>query len=382
MTESKNRISKPKSAPTEQISVRLPVGTIIGSLQSIENGEYKSMDELVDAAIRQLISDEEIRKKADHSQTRSMKVDKSRKVTAAFDSKISLPNIETTERGGKLLPTAENVRNLRIETINPSPVDLMASSIMPLTVQKLWPSKLSLRELSLFIAERGTSLVPLDDFNPSIARKVYWWYRIAFELDVEKKRPRGERLAANLPSEEREMTSLSRFLSATIGMIYRDGRQTGALPFLGFTTLSRGEGRTMIGITQQGLDFAKIENPIVDLGENTYPPFSESERVFVMNMIASRCPMESAHIAFYLSMLRDQPGIDRKESIGKMRSFYERIWNPLDLRAELIDSLRGGVNSRSLELGLARTVRAEKATTYMITDVGMKWLERLENKER
>ena len=138
----------------------------------------------------------------------------------------------------------------------------------------------------------------------------------------------------------------------------------------------------MIGISQQGLDFAKIENPIVDLGENTYPPFSERERDFVMDAIATRCPMEASHMAFYLSMLRERPGIDRKESIVKMRSFYERIWNPLDLRAELIDSLRGGVNSRSLELGLARTARVEKATTYMITDVGMKWLERLENKER
>jgi hypothetical protein len=216
------------------------------------------------------------------------------------------------------------------------------------------------------------------DFSPHIARKSYSWHRIADSLDRERKRPRGERLAANLPSNEStRVTGLDRFLNATIGQIYRDGRQTGALPFLGFAVLVQEGPQTMVGITTKGLEFAQLENPVADLQTNAYPPFSEGECAFLLGVIESRCAVEAGHMAFYLAMLRDQPGIGREESIRRMRSFYERIWNPLNLTREMVDSYRGGINSRCVELGLARTERADRRAGYVITEAGLRWLTRV-----
>ncbi len=50
---------KVKTQQSEQMSVRLPLRTLILSLRSIESGAYESMDKLVDLALIKLLTDDE-----------------------------------------------------------------------------------------------------------------------------------------------------------------------------------------------------------------------------------------------------------------------------------------------------------------------------------
>jgi hypothetical protein len=66
----------------------------------------------------------------------------------------------------------------------------------------------------------------------------------------------------------------------------KDGKLGGAMPFLRFANLNKEEkGKISIGLTESGLKFAQIENPVID--HNDFEKsFSQAEVDFYLNYIS------------------------------------------------------------------------------------------------
>jgi Arc/MetJ-type ribon-helix-helix transcriptional regulator len=372
MTIGKSQKRARQGVPTEQVTIELPVRTIRRGLTVIETGEYPSLADLTNDAILRLLASKE------HPDARYSKRNKTAQVGIESPA---LPYERVVPKGR--FPQARQLEDIKIRASQPVDVMLMATPLIPFTVQRLWPGKLCLREIMVVLGESGTEMAPYQELSHKVGAQSLAWSDIAMHLDKDSKRPRGERLASNLPRRGRNVTaSVQRFLFSTIGQIYRDGRETGTLPFLGFSCLVLDKSATMVGVTEDGIRFARMENPVADGDENVFPPFSEQERGLLLAHLLVRCPAEAAHVAFYLSVLREIPTIGRADAVRRMKPFYERYWNPLSLTGAMVDTLRGGINSRCLELGLVRTNRSGNEASYTATEIGLRWLEQCETKTR
>ena len=168
---------------------------------------------------------------------------------------------------------------------------------------------------------------------------------------------------------------MDRFLEAYIGSPYAgSSRVGGGLPFLGFVSLTGGARHERIGITAAGLEFARSTNPALDEREPTFPPFRLEEVGQIIAAIHARTPDEYAHMRHYIETVAAVENPSRDAVTARMRSFYIRYWNPFELTSGMIESLRATVHSRCQELGLVRTRREGRSSTYAVTSIGSHWL--------
>lgn len=354
-----------RRTPKEEITLHLSVSSIIKGMQLVESGRFDTFDQVIEEGITALSF---VKKMRESQPNYSQKTSTTTSVIESY--KLDVPPI--TEKNYETLPTV-------------SPIDpqRLAEKLLPITVQRLLPLKFCLCVLAAEIRKKGETYISLERYQSELTQIAPTWRKNLEIKDQAASRARGERLSSTFPSSNSDLQkSLQRFLDSIVGYQYIDGRQSGALSFLGFASISVEGNKNRIGITNAGLQFAKMTNPIINSNENVFPPFSEKEREFLLNHILERSSTESAHIAYYMKTLIDNQSIGRRDLIRRMRVFYERIWNPLELTPAMVDSLRGGVNGICVELGLARTKKEGKITTYIPTDLGLQWIEKIENKIR
>ena len=356
---------KGRLTPKEEITLRLSVSVIIKGMQLVESGRFDTFDQVVEEGIIALSNDKRIQ------EPRSNYFQITPATTSVIESEdLDVPLI--TEKEYETLPTV-------------SPIDpqRLAEKLLPITVQRLLPIKFCLCVLASEIRKRGEPYISNEQYRLELTQKASKWRKILEIKDKSIGRARGERLSSTFPTSNSDIQkSLRRFFDSIVGYQYIDGRQSGAFSFLGFASISVDESGNRIGITDAGFRFAKMYNPIINGNENIFPPFSEEERAFLFNHILERSPMEAAHIVYYMKALRDNQSIGRKDLMRRMRVFYERLWNPLELTNAMVDSLRGGVNGRCVELGLAQTKKEGKTASYVPTELGLQWIERIDKKIR
>ena len=253
------------------------------------------------------------------------------------------------------------------------------SRILLFTVPRFLPVKLVLHELTREIRRRDAQWIDLDGFRRVIGPLALQWREALERMDRDAGRSRGERLATALPSETRDLRrSLDRFLDAYVGYVYDDGRIAGAPSFLGLAAIRCTSEAAEVGVTDAGVEFCAMRNPVLQEGSNAFPPFSRDEVEFLLHQIVTVGSSEAQHLSWYLKVVRDNPVADRMTVGRNMKRFYERIWNPLELTQEMIDSTRAGIHSRCVELGLARTIKKGKGAKYEATKDGVNWLSAFE----
>jgi Arc/MetJ-type ribon-helix-helix transcriptional regulator len=351
-----------KSVPKEEMTLKLSVTAIIKGMQLVESGRYKSFDQVIEEGITNLTN----KKKSfvvKEIQEATIDYSVSQKETKSY-SLSDLTYIDCQN-----LQTASAIEPVRL-----------ADKLLPITVQRLLPVKFCLRLLASELCKNNGGSINIKKFESEIFEKALAWRKYLEEMDASHNRPRGERLSSTFPASNNDLEkSNKRFFDSIVGYQYADGRLTGALLFLGFATVE-GECSNLIRITDAGLRFVRLNNPIIDEKSNTFPPFNEEERNFLLNHFSERCPLEHSHTLYYLKVLKDHPGIGRGDLLRYMRSFYERTWNPLDLTPAMVDSLRACVNGRCVELGLAISKKAGKVASYNPTQLGIQWIESIEKK--
>jgi len=252
---------------------------------------------------------------------------------------------------------------------------------------RLFPVKIVTRVASNLLRISGSEQIPLLELQEKSAE-------IARDLgkDIARKersmgRKRGEIISAALPIGRKQDKTESRFKNQFVGYVAKikvEGEHTpafrveGAAPTLKFLSFSLDEKNTVnVGITDPGLKFSILPNPVIEL-QNYSAPFSPEEIEFLLEHIASEIPREAMLIRLILSGVNE--GIATPEGLNeRMKSFKKE--NGREWKGNEAITMRVGVVSRVSELGLLGRKKDGVRVTYELTDLGEKYLERLNKLE-
>lgn len=234
-------------------------------------------------------------------------------------------------------------------------------------INRVLPVKVAVRLLANRLGP-ARSLVPLHLFKAEAAETARVLGLRLMSNDDEHGRRRGERLSEGLPVAEDEDASLSRYASNFVGYERkRDGVFFGGLFELKLGDAGEVRGELGVGLTEAGLCFAQIANPILD-NWDTSSSLSEEEIEFYLSHIRASVPGEAFAIELILTLMSE--GVDTR---GKLS---EQVTKRLELEwTDTVASIQvAGATARMSELGLVDRMRDGQGVVYRISERGSSWL--------
>ena len=207
----------------------------------------------------------------------------------------------------------------------------------------------------------SVSLEPFSSETAVLARKVGL---LMARSDVARGRPRGQRLSAGLPISHEIAKSLDRFKAHFVGYSDKHGKLVGAPSHLRFVDISV-EKSSRIGLTQSGMAFAILPNPILDGGVDALESLSAEERQLYLEHVHQALPREYQAMACVAAAISE--GSDRPEAVSMAVAKLNPGWS-----AAQVNTMRSGLVSRMSELGLVdRTRVGERGVAYRLTPGGV-----------
>ncbi len=229
---------------------------------------------------------------------------------------------------------------------------------------RLLPLKVSIRVLARDLISADEK-VSLDAFHTSATATGIRAHRFLEWVDARSKTPRGERLATAFPKNTEK--SIRRFQSHFLGYLQRDGVPVGALPTMGFVTISPEHDRGVL-LTDLGLGFARLHNPVIDEQGLPTSALGVEERAFLLEHIRTNLPNE---FDLDLNLLRwVLKGANTPESLTRQvqRAFPD--WS-----RKVANTMRAGALGRMQELALFSRRRSGRNITYNLEPFGLKLAE-------
>jgi len=265
----------------------------------IRKGEYRTVQNFITTAIHNqiyLIEHPENLYESD-SQTKSQEV-----VISKKNDEINILDLQ----------------EMNIETVahNPNFLYSMLSGFW----NKFFPVKITVRVLANLMNENeGPVLVDaLQETASKEARKIGL---LLVRKEKGSGRKRGDRLFTGLPVKRNSESSRSRFKSHFVGALKTtkiDG-MPGTLRLLDIK--KRDDGKDYVSLTHTGLEFSKLQNPIIDL-EDYSSILSDEEKDFLINLIQDQLPDEYNDIKYILNLI-DQGKTDTKELLESVSTYKQ-----------------------------------------------------------
>jgi hypothetical protein len=238
---------------------------------------------------------------------------------------------------------------------------------------KIFPAKLVVRRLANVIHEQnddGTSTpqngirwIDLEQFRKETGELARNYGLQIKEFDDKKSRGRGEKLSSGLPTGEDKEKSVGRFQTHFVGRTKQDRSLAGAAPSLLLVDITDEDVRR-IGITEAGLAFAEMYNPLLDMGPDADEPLSADERDFYMDHVRQDLPAE--HEAMVTAAAAIADGSDRPDELTDRIARLQESWSE-----SKANTMRSGIVSRMHELGLIERERVgQRGIAYTLTESG------------
>jgi hypothetical protein len=220
-------------------------------------------------------------------------------------------------------------------------------------VNRLFPLKLATR----WIAKKsnGAEWAVLGEVSDALADDAATIGSILEALDMRSGRKRDDLLATGLPRRANQ-ASRDRFLSQYIARVTRAAEIfPGAICQYSLAAF-QGE---RLALTDAGLQFTTIPNPILDQGlADAKAALSEEERVFLRNHIRANVSGEFHDLQLIVNSVVD--GKDTPERLLKAtRSKFPAQWSDLMARTQV-----SGLLARAVDLGLMSRVWDGRNVTY------------------
>lgn len=227
---------------------------------------------------------------------------------------------------------------------------------------RLFPVKLVVRRLAILLTDGDTGAVSYKRFREETANTAREYGLRLAEIDEREDRGRGEKLASALPTSEKKDRSLERFKTHFVGQLETNGDLTGAAPDLRLVNIGPEEGE--YGLTEAGLEFASIQNPLLDDSIEADQSLSAAERDFYVKHVRSTVPDEYEAMQFLADAIMD--GINRPTALSEKVAELNDEWSESQAK-----TVRSGLVSRMVELGLLSRHRVgARGTGYDVTDEG------------
>lgn len=237
-------------------------------------------------------------------------------------------------------------------------------------INKIFPVKLGLRALlNLLDAEESMELEKFRDkaaeVAVSIGQKIH-------NYEIGENIKRDNRISTGLPIGAEEYKSKMRYKGHFLAIMRKDRKLDGALTFLRFVNLIRNDnGAIKIGLTEAGLQFACLENPVID--KNVFnASLDKTEISFYLDHVYKNVKGEFTAIKWLLEKL--QSGLKHNEEINQeLKIGFGDAWGASDA---VINTQRAGLMARMIELGFIARYRKGVRVYYYISESGKEILLR------
>jgi hypothetical protein len=185
--------------------------------------------------------------------------------------------------------------------------------------------------------------------------------------DENNSRGQGEKLSAALPIGDDPEKSKERFQTHFVGYAEQGGDLTGAAPHLLFVNIPK-DSPGVIGITDAGLEFAELWNPLIDGDVGSDQPLSSDEVAFYLQHVRENLSTEFDAMLLTAEAIRE--GDNRPDSLSSRVASLNNNWS--DAQSSTV---RSGLVSRMYELGLVKRERVgQRGIAYRLTNDGQEVL--------
>ena len=180
--------------------------------------------------------------------------------------------------------------------------------------------------------------------------------QLLLQSDDKAGRVWGESFSAGLPDNEEK--SWSRFKHHFIGYMDTKGNSVGALSDFGFIVIQNNQ----VGLSSQGLAFAKCYNPILDDNPFASSLFSPEEQQFLIDHIKTHIPKEWQGIRLVLQWI-DVDTVNTPNALTAKFATLNKDWTQ-----KMANTYRTGMLARMHDLGLIYREKNGINVNYKITD--------------
>ncbi len=240
---------------------------------------------------------------------------------------------------------------------------------------KLLPVKANVRALlNLLRTATKLSSVELEEASRQIANEASRLGDVLRRSDLNFKRSRDESIALAFPSSEPSNSDKSRlrYASQFVGSVSREGRMTGLLIDLKLVNIDRHKP-PRIRLTEPGLRFAELPNPILDAEAAIQQErFSPEEIDFMLHHIQDHLPVEQFAFSATLAAITDGSNTPEMLDSALKKFLPDRKDKPFTLA--FLTTQRAGVISRMADLGLVTRTRSGPNVTYVATERAKQFL--------
>lgn len=231
---------------------------------------------------------------------------------------------------------------------------------------RYFPVKLAIRVLAKLLGEKKTNTVPLEVLYENAADFARQYGKEIAKKDRDLGRKRGDILSAGLPVGREENKAKLRFKTQFVGHASK-AKLEGACPTLRFINIERDENGTVVaGLTEYGLKFSLLENPILDRKDYS-SPFNDAEINFLLDHIRSVLPREFEITRFVLQKISS--GTATPDELDRELGKFNQEW-----KGSEASTMRSGLISRLIELGLVRRYKDGVKVSYSLTERGQNFL--------
>ena len=261
-------------------------------------------------------------------------------------------------------------------------IKLDLNAIKSRTIHPIWsmknryfPTKYALRVIQKLVMEEQKNRVNVHKLYNEITSSVLDFRKKLEFIDKVSENKRGNRITAGFPNEKKPH-SMTRFLRNFVVTISADGKTVSGLLYdLGFIDVQDGN----VSITQYGNEFANLESPIIDQKANSIGkrlnPFSDEELDFLIKHAQNSTNSESSLMNFIMRKLSEK-NLTPEELNDNMVDYLNHEYEgDKKYSIDLARSLRVGLTSRMVEIGLIDNIRRDGGSFYQISEKGRKIME-------
>jgi len=240
-------------------------------------------------------------------------------------------------------------------------------------INRLFPVKVGLRILA-HMQQNENDYISLSKFKSKaskIARELGLQLK---SIDGQLERKRDSLVSTGLPIGSDGEKSEARYKAHFLASIRSDNVLDGPMARLKFVNIKETDNEDyMIGLTEEGLNFTLIQNPILDENINSERTLSEDEIEFYLNHVKANVPEGLNPIQNILTIVKN--GAKSVDEIDIEINKIKPKWSK-----SLVSTHRAGALGRMIELGLLKKAKKGIYVSYSLSDKGNYFLQSLEHK--
>ena len=232
---------------------------------------------------------------------------------------------------------------------------------------RLFPAKVTARGLMRLLDKSPTG-VPVEEAASTISYAACGLGDLLADFDRRYLRGRDAALAAAFPTTAiHGAQSRARFGNQFVAAL-KQGKLIG-LPASLRLIHSDDSKNPRIVLTKQGMDFAMLQNNILDAGsERTFQKFSQAEIQFLLSHITEFVPEELAAYVAIIDGIED--GASAPNELDEFLRTKFDLADEAAITAPFLSTQRSGAISRMVELNLIAREKQGLRVTYVVTHPG------------